>query len=297
MLLKLKCNVLVLPKRQLEVDRVSSQFSVFLDESAMFVCMVHEPCKFRGRKAGPECRREYVYGVGAAVFESSVDAEGFRASLEIVRTRIRARNGVSTGKRMASFTTGGWHATQDLPEFADPLIQEIDTDGAFKGHVRYVESSVEAADIENLYRNLFMALLRSLFKRYSGRDIALIFEESGNTLADLRSLIKAAGAPTGASVRIEEKGDHLLALADYLLFATLKYVGRTKQLCDSTTCAQDHCPPIAAELWFDRDGAPLAKGHVPPDDRWHKMYYAFVRNMSSAVEVSFRPEPPRSDEK
>lgn len=268
---------------------MSSQVSVYLDESAMNVCMVHQPCEARGSKPGPNCDRRYIYGVGAAVFELGIDAEGFRDRLDHIWTRIRARSGISTSTRMTTFAIDGWHATEDLPEFADPLIEEIDTDGVFKGHVRYIVSEVPAENVDDLYDTLFVWLLRSLFQRYPRQELSVVFEVSGKSLADIRKLVDSAGAPNGTTVGIQGKGDHLLALADYLLFASLKYAGRTEQLCNSNPCALDHRPPIATDLRFDGKGSPLPTGHVGPEDRWHKLYYAFVRNMSSAVKGSSQP--------
>jgi hypothetical protein len=266
---------------------MSADVAIFLDESLVTICLSHEPCGNRGREPGPDCDRRYIYGVGAAVFESSGDADAFRARLGSVRTRIRARSGIANARRMARFARDGWHATDDTPEFADPLIAEIDTDGVFKGHVRYALSKAAIANADDLYDRLFIWLLRALFKRYEGQSVHVIFEASGKSLTMLREVAASAGASTDTIVDEQGKGDVLLAMADYLLYATLNYIGRAEQVCKSVTCSIDHNPPIAAELTFDRFGSPLAVGHVKTDDRWHKMYYAFASNMSSVVRARF----------
>ncbi|MGN7969913.1 hypothetical protein [Microbacterium sp. 22296] len=186
---------------------------------------------------------------------------------------------------MATFVRDGWHATEDLPEFADPLLEEIDTDGMFKGHVRFAVLKAPPSDVDGLYNYLFGRLLTHVLMRYkSAGRVDVIFEQGGGkTLADYQQLVNPR--LTNVLVTMQPKGDNLLALADYLLFATMRYAARAEQLCPGEACADSHLPPVAAAANFDAFGSPVAVGHVQQDDRWHKMYFGFLRAMSSVVRL------------
>jgi hypothetical protein len=258
--------------------------SIFLDESAVSVCRVHEPCDERARRESA-CDLRYLVGVGACVVESDLDESTGRARLARIRERVAVRTGIASARRMKSFVRDGWHATDDLPEFADPLLEEIDTDGMFKGHVRYVVLSDPPTDIDDLYDHLYRQLLNHVLARYRvSESVDVVFEQAGGrTLASYERLINARW--TNTRVIAQSKGDNILALADYLLFATMRYAARAEQLCPGAGCVDTHVPPIAAIADFDAAGTPLAVGHVQKDDRWHKMYFSFLRLMSSVVKL------------
>ncbi len=258
--------------------------SIFLDESAVSVCRVHEPCDEVSR-AESACELRFLVGVGACVVESDVDADASRVRLARVRERIEVRTGIASARRMKTFVRDGWHATDDLPEFADPLLEEIDTDGMFKGHVRYVVLTAAPTHVDDLFDYLFRRLLNHVLARYQlAESVDVVFERAGGrTLSSYERLVDARWAR--ARVSMWPKGDNMLSLADYLLFATLRYAARAEQLCPGEECAIAHVLPVAATAEFDASGAPLAVGHVHKDDRWHKMYFGFLRAMSSVVRL------------
>ncbi|MGN6127900.1 MAG: hypothetical protein ACTHON_15170 [Humibacter sp.] len=214
-----------------------------------------------------------------------MDDDAGRIRLARIRERIEVRTGVASARRMKTFVRDGWHATDDLPEFADPLLEEIDTDGMFKGHVRYVVLTAAPTDIDDLYDYLFRRLLNHVLARYQlAESVDVVFERAGGrTLPSYERLVDARWANTRVSVL--PKGDNMLALADYLLFATLRYAARAEQLCPDQECADAHVPPVAANAEFDAVGTPIAVGHVHKDDRWHKMYFGFLRAMSSVIRL------------
>lgn len=219
------------------------------------------------------------------MFEAEDDIERTEEALTRVRARVAARNGVASSRGMSDFERYGWHATNDLPEFAEPLIEEIDTDGAFKGHVRFAVMDAPATDAAGVYDHLFAQLLAHLLMRYRGStEVEVIFErDKGRTLESYTRLVEEKWE--NATVIAIPKGDNLLALADYLLYAAMNYAARAEQICDEQSCEDSHLPPTASALRYDHLGSPLAVGHLGKDDRWHKRYYAFVRVMSSVVRL------------
>lgn len=184
---------------------------------------------------------------------------------------------------MPRFAKYGWHATDDLPEFADPLIEEIDTDASFKGHARIIISNSKPSNETALYDHLFGELLKHLIRRYrEDEHVRVIFEGAGGrSIADYQRIVGEGIA--NVSVETQAKGGNLLALADYLLYATIQYVARVAQVCKDPRCQQLHTPPVASSLNYDSTGRPIPSGHLSKDDRWHKLYFAFARSMSSIV--------------
>lgn len=262
--------------------------SVHLDESAVAVCVTHERCEADGKAAGtPTCERLYVYGVGASVIETNEDREFLATRLSDLRVAVAARNGVSTSRRMVRFRRDGWHATDDQPEFADPLIAELDLYSPHKGHVRFVIFD-SPQQVEPVYEALFLHLLTAIISRYRhATSLSIVFEASnGATEEGCRRIVKRAGGEEQVVVERRSKGSDLLAVADYLLYAAIQYAARNAQLCSMRSCGDEHRLPIGSTVAFDENGSPLATGHVPKDDRWHKRYFAFVRGMSSFVEVA-----------
>lgn len=262
--------------------------SVHLDESAVAVCVAHEPCEFDGKAvASQTCDRLYLYGVGASVIETSEDRGSLASRLSELRITVAARNGVATSRRMVRFRRDGWHATDDQPEFADPLIQELDLYSPHKGHVRFVIFN-SPQDIRLVYHALFVNLLTAIISRYRyATSLSIVFEASSETTeADCQDIVTRARGGGRVLVARESKGSDLLAVADYLLYAAMKYAARNVRLCALRPCGQIHRLPIGSTLSFDADGNPQAAGHVPKDDQWHKRYFAFVRGMSSFVEIS-----------
>jgi len=259
---------------------------VYVDESEMPVCLEHEPCPDLGRIPSSTCRRIYLYGVGAAVFETSTDLDELAARLESLKVSISVRSGIATSRRMKKFVSDGWHATDDTPEFADPLVQELDVAGVFKGHACYFLTEEKQGNATDVYARLSLALARNLAARYRGQTVEFVFEAGGLPQRDAEEVIRAAGAPDDTNVRLETKGNVLLAVADYLLYAALKYAARTEQLCPGAECDIEHRVPVASDLIYGDDAAPLPFGHVGANERWHKLYYAFARSMSAAVRIA-----------
>ncbi|WDG17468.1 hypothetical protein [Microbacterium sp. Clip185] len=218
-----------------------------------------------------------------------------RLRLASLRREIDARNGLSAGTRTARFRDSGWHATEDLPDYAEPLIHELDLGGTFKGHVRYARSSapISGGNLYDLYDRLFVAVARDLILRYrAAPSCSLTFEADGSPSSRYERIVAAAGAGDGnpVALAVQPKGDNLLAVADYLLFATLKYIARGVQLCpDEARCPETHGAPIASALSLDPEGSFEATGHVTKADRWHRRYYAVARNMSSVVRLNIDP--------
>lgn len=282
-------------------EAVASTF-VFLDESMVQACLAHSKCEFSGKStAGPTCVRRYLYGVGACVFESHDDLDVSAARLTELHQLVAARNGVMGSRRSKSFGRDGWHATDDLPEFQDPFIFDADQSGSFKGHVRYTVRSgrVHGTDLENLYRKLFVSLLTGVLRRY-GHDqrLQFVFETDGTTDAEYHQMVLDAGGPPGSFTATgSPKGDVHLAVADYLLYATMQYLARVEELCGGNDCRVAHGAPVGNQLAFDRNGAVMTSGHVLQSERWHRMYFAFAKNMSSVVLVPETPTPSLSSVK
>ncbi|WP_230115693.1 hypothetical protein [Microbacterium oxydans] len=257
--------------------------TVFLDESTVEVCATHDTCPKKGALGADDCSMLYLHGVGASVFETHDDRTHVLNKLGAIKSSIAVRGGVSSSKRMGKFVAGGWHATEDLPEFADPLILEVDLNSVHKGHVRYIVSD-RKLDTSLVYHDLFIRVLRPIITRYSqATTIEITFERSDDMRdAECRSIVDAAGG-SGIKVSRQPKGSDLLAIADYLLFASMRYAGRNEQLCARGGCKTKHKMPIGATVRFNSEAKLLPEGHVGVEDRWHKLYFSFVRGMSSFV--------------
>lgn len=211
-----------------------------------------------------------------------------RDRLKTVRETILTRTAIEDSPRMPGFKAHGWHATKDGPEFADPLLTELDRGASFKGHIRYVVSSVElnGSQKARVFDLLFGALLRAVLLRYRAFEgIDIVFEADQSPRSRYVGIVDGA-RPTGAvDVRVEPKGDSALAMADYLLYAALKYLARVMERCQSEVCDLGHRPPIANEVLYSAAGAVELVGHLDGRDYALRMYKAFVRSMSSVVEL------------
>src|SRR5690606_19728298 len=113
-----------------------------LDESVVNVCLSHQRCRHIGRMPSDECDWRWIYGVGAAIYESIEDLIDLRQRLSGVREGILLRTGIEDAPRMPGFRAHGWHATKDGAEFAEPLLSELDRGATFKGHVRFIVTAV-----------------------------------------------------------------------------------------------------------------------------------------------------------
>jgi len=201
---------------------------------------------------------------------------------------ILARTGIEDAPRMPGFRAHGWHATKDGPEFADPLLTELDRGASFKGHVRYVVSTVELSGPmkERVFDRMFVALLRVVLLRYRAFEcIDIVFEADQSPRSRHAAIIEQARPAGAVEVRVEPKGDSALAMADYLLYAALKYVARVMERCQSDTCDVGHCPLSANEVSYSASGSVELSGHLTGRDYALRMYKAFVRSMSSVVEL------------
>ncbi|TQK20144.1 hypothetical protein FBY40_2667 [Microbacterium sp. SLBN-154] len=259
-----------------------------LDESVVSVCLAHEGCSQIGGPPADECDRRWIYGVGGAVYESIDGLASLQDRLHGVRQTILARTGIEDAPRMLGFIAHGWHATKDGPEFADPLLTELDRGASFKGHVRYVVSSVELSGPtkERVFDLLFVALLRVVMLRYRDFErIDIVFEADQSPRSRYAAILEQARPMVTVDVRVEPKGDSALAMADYLLYATLKYLARVMERCQSETCDVGHRPPTANEVSYSAAGAVELYGHLNGRDYALRMYKAFVRSMSSIIEL------------
>lgn len=276
-----------------------SVVSVKLDESVFTICLAHERCNQVHRSPSNECAPLWIYGVGAAVYESLDDLANLRDRLTRVREMILARTGIEDAPRMPGFRAHGWHATKDGTEFADPLLTELDRGATFKGHVRYVTTAsvLDAGQKEQVFDSLFAALLRSLMPRYrSSASIDIVFEADQSPPSRYDAIIRQARPRGHINVSVEAKGDSGLAMADYLLYATLQYLARVMERCQLDDCGVAHRPPIAQDVSYDVAGSLELAGHLTGGDYALRMYKTFVRNMSSVVELPGalgRSAPPR----
>lgn len=259
-----------------------------LDESVVPVCLAHDGCSHLGGRPTSECDRRWIYGVGAAVYESIDDVVSLRDRLHRVRETILVRTGIEDAPRMPGFRAHGWHATKDGPEFADPLLTELDRGANFKGHVRYVVSAVELSGQtkEHAFNLLFTALLRVVMLRYRSFDrIDIVFEADQSPRTRYARIIEQASPVGPVDVQVEPKGDSALAMADYLLYAALKYLARGMERCQVGGCDVSHRPPTADEISYSAAGAVELSGHLNGADYVLRMYKSFVRSMSSVVEL------------
>ncbi|MGM1018492.1 MAG: hypothetical protein ACQEW8_13240 [Actinomycetota bacterium] len=263
--------------------------SMKLDESVVNVCVAHQRCQHIGRSPSAECDWRWIYRVGVAVYESIDDLLDLRLRLSNVREEILARTGVEDAPRMPGFRAHGWHATKDGPEFAEPLLNELDRGATFKGHVRYIVTAVALTSTQKdqAFDALFIELLRVLMPRYrSYEHIDIVFEADQSPPSRYEAIIEQARPSNTVSVSAEPKGDSGLAMADYLLYATLKYVARVMECCGSESCNVPHNPPDANSVDYSPDGVVELVSHLTGSDYALRMYKTFVRNMSSVFEVS-----------
>ena len=189
---------------------------------------------------------------------------------------------------MPGFRAHGWHATKDGPEFAEPLLVELDRGSTFKGHVRYAISPIalDAEQKDHVFDYLFAHLLHVVMRRYRSCDLLdLVFEADQSPPARYDRIIEQSRPLTTVKVRTEPKGDSGLAMADYLLFATLKYVARVMEYCQTPKCDVPHSPPTANSVTYSPDGAIEVQSHLTSRDHAFRMYKTFVRTVSSSVEV------------
>ncbi|GLK16327.1 hypothetical protein [Herbiconiux flava] len=258
-----------------------------LDESVVNVCKTHQRCSRLGGSPSAECDWRWIIGVGVAVYESFQDLDDLRQRLDVVRAEILSRTGIEDAPRMAGFRSHGWHATKDGAEFAEPLLAELDRGATFKGHVRYLVSSValDATKKNQAFDALFVSLLRVLMQRYrTWEQIDVVFEADQSPPSRYESIIAKARPGANVTVSAAPKGDAGLAMADYLLYATLKYVARVVECCQVQGCPVSHLPPNANSLTYSDEGGVQIEGHLTGGDYALRMYKTFVRNMSSVVE-------------
>lgn len=259
-----------------------------LDESVVNVCLAHEGCSSLGRSPSTECDWRWIYGVGVAVYESLEDLLDLRRRLSIVREAILARTGIEDAPRMPGFRAHGWHATKDGPEFADPLLSELDRGATFKGHVRYVVTAfaLNGRQKDQVFDSLFVELLRVLMVRYrSFEQIDVVFEADQSPPSRYNAIIQQTRPAGAVAVRAEPKGDSGLAMADYLLYATLRYVARVMERCQVEGCDIPHRPPDANAISYSAEGMVELTGHLAGGDYALRMYKTFARNMSSILEL------------
>lgn len=272
------------------LPEASDEVVIYLDESTVVVCRAHSPCEWDGKATGGhDCDRLYLYGVGACAFESPADRNLLQQRLGVLRERITSRNGLAMSRRAARFARDGWHATEDLPEYADPLLFEIDIGSDFKGHVRFTASGTALVGklLMDVYLGLTQQLAHVLNQRYRRHStVRFVFEAGGVPLVELKRAIPNSVDGVNRVILSEEgKGNDLLALADYLLYGSLKYASINAK-CRDSECETSHRVPAGERLIYDAAGAPRAAGHVGRDDRFHRFYFAFARNMSSVHEVA-----------
>ena len=262
--------------------------SMKLDESVVNVCLAHQQCRHIGRTPSGECDWRWIYGVGVAVYESTEDLLDLRQRLSAVREGVLARTGIEDAPRMPGFRAHGWHATKDGPEFAEPLLNELDRGATYKGHVRYVTTKLplNGTQKDQAFDSLFVELLRVLMPRYrSWEQIDIVFEADQSPLSRYEAIIEQARPVTKVAVSAEPKGDSGLAVADYLLYATLKYVARVMECCQVEGCDVPHHPADANSVDYSPDGVVELAGHLTGGDHALRMYKTFVRNMSSIIEL------------
>lgn len=262
--------------------------SMKLDESVVNVCLAHQPCRHIGKRPSAECDWRWIYGVGVAIYESVGDLLDLRQRLSVVREGILARTGIEDAPRMPGFRAHGWHATKDGYEFAEPLLNELDRGATYKGHVRYVTANraLNGTQKDQAFDSLFVELLRVLMPRYrSYEQIDVVFEADQSPRSRYEAIIEKARPVTNAVVSAEPKGDTALAMADYLLYATLKYVACVMQCCQLEGCDVPHNPPDANSIDYSPHGAVELAGHLTGADYELRMYKTFVRNISSVLEL------------
>lgn len=265
-----------------------SVVSMKLDESVVNVCLTHQRCPHIGRAPTGDCDWRWIYGVGVAVYESIDDLLDLRRRLSAVREGILARTGIEDAPRMPGFRAHGWHATKDGPEFAEPLLNELDRGATFKGHVRFIVTAIALTSTQKdqAFDSLFIELLRVLMPRYRAHEqIDIVFEADQSPLSRYEAIIAETRPVTDVAVSAEPKGDPGLAMADYLLYATLKYVARVMECCQLEGCGVPHNPPEANSVEYSPQGGVELAGHLTGGDYALRMYKTFVRNMSSVVEL------------
>lgn len=163
-----------------------SVVSMKLDESVVNVCLAHQRCPQIGRTPSVDCDWRWIYGVGVAVYESIEDLLELRQRLSVVREGILARTGIEDAPRMPGFRAHGWHATKDGPEFAEPLLNELDRGATFKGHVRFIVTAIALTSTQKdqVFDSLFIELLRVLMPRYRAHElIDIVFEADQSPLS------------------------------------------------------------------------------------------------------------------
>ncbi|MGG7508589.1 hypothetical protein [Plantibacter sp. YIM 135249] len=273
-----------------EIEETEIVVSLKLDESLVVVCLTHVRCKYAGRAtAQADCDRRWIYGVAAVAYETLQDLHDLRASLNLIRNSILLRSGIESSRRISDFKTRGWHATDDGPEFSEPLLAALDSNSSFKGHVRFAISDemLDSTLSLAMYDFLFVRLLSSVLNRYREfGKIDVVFEDDQSPLSRYEGLVQAAHPLTDhVTVHTEGKGDPALAVADYLLYASLKFVGSTLQHCQVTNCLTQHDLPMADDIEYDKDGRFTVMGHLTARDYSFRVYSSFVRAMSSAVQL------------
>lgn len=265
-----------------------SVVSMKLDESVVNVCLAHQRCPQIGRTPSVDCDWRWIYGVGVAVYESIEDLLELRQRLSVVREGILARTGIEDAPRMPGFRAHGWHATKDGPEFAEPLLNELDRGATFKGHVCFIVTAIALTSTQKdqVFDSLFIELLRVLMPRYRAHElIDIVFEADQSPLSRYEAIIAQTRPGTDVAVGTEPKGDSGLAMADYLLYATLKYVARVMECCQLEGCEVPHNPPEANSVDYSPEGGVELAGHLTGGDHALRMYKTFVRNMSSVIEL------------
>ena len=265
-----------------------SVVSMKLDESVVNVCLAHQRCPQIGRTPSVDCDWRWIYGVGVAVYESIEDLLELRQRLSVVREGILARTGIEDAPRMPGFRGHGCHATKDGPEFAEPLLNELDRGATFKGHVRFIVPAIALTSTQKdqVFDSLFIELLRVLMPRYRAHElIDIVFEADQSPLSRYEAIIAQTRPGTDVAVGTEPKGDSGLAMADYLLYATLKYVARVMECCQLEGCEVPHNPPEANSVDYSPEGGVELAGHLTGGDHALRMYKTFVRNMSSVIEL------------
>ena len=165
---------------------------------------------------------------------------------------------------------------------------ELDRGATYKGHVRYVTTKLplNGTQKDQAFDSLFVELLRVLMPRYrSWEQIDIVFEADQSPLSRYEAIIEQARPVTKVAVSAEPKGDSGLAVADYLLYATLKYVARVMECCQVEGCDVPHHPADANSVDYSPDGVVELAGHLTGGDHALRMYKTFVRNMSSIIEL------------
>lgn len=262
-----------------------------MDESVVFVCIHHTPCGYVGRGVPPaDCKFLWIYGVGAAVFELDRDLQDLRDRLNEVREVILHEVGIESAPRLPVFVKEGWHATKDGPEFSVPFVKEIERGAGFKGHVRYAVFEDRLDDVRKtfVFDGLFVRMLASLRDRYRGHELDLVFERDQSKRTRYTEIVRRAGfEPSQINYCDEPKGDPALAVADYLLFASLKFMSTRSARCADASCSTVHRAPIARELSYDDQGRVVMEGHLDAGSHAYRLYQTFAKHMSSLVPARF----------